>query len=161
MNEIVNKVLLAGGKFMSEMHLRQLGFIYSACEPFTKKKESIKKIKKTGDSTYICRNQLDKASCQHDMTHGDFINLKRRTFADKLLSDQAINNAKDPEYHGYQRGLASMFSNFLDKKSSGSGIKNKNISNKELTKELHKPIIIRFNKREVQSPFVDNIWGGG
>ena len=36
MNEIVNKVLLAGDKFMSEMHLGQPGFIYSACETFTK-----------------------------------------------------------------------------------------------------------------------------
>ena len=46
MNEIVNKVLLAGDKFMSEMHLRQPGFIYSACETFTKNKKSIKKLKK-------------------------------------------------------------------------------------------------------------------
>ena len=46
MNEIVNKVLLAGDKFMSEMHLRQPGFMYSACETFTKNKESIKKLKK-------------------------------------------------------------------------------------------------------------------
>ena len=40
-----------------------------------------------------------------------------------------------------------------------SGIKNENISNKELTKELHKPIIITFNKREVHSPFIGDIWG--
>ena len=46
MNEIVNKVLLVGDKFMPEMHLRQPGFIYSACETFTKNKESIKKLKK-------------------------------------------------------------------------------------------------------------------
>ena len=46
MNEIVNKVLLAGDKFMSEMHLRQPRFTYSACETFTKNKESIKKLKK-------------------------------------------------------------------------------------------------------------------
>ena len=93
------------------------------------------------------------------MAHGDFINLNRRTFADKLLSDKVINNAKDPKYDGFQRGLTSMVCNFLDKKTSGSGIKNENISNKELTKELHKPIIIKFNKREVHSPFIDNIWG--
>ena len=35
MNEIVNKFLLAGGKCMPEMHLKQLGFTYSACGPFT------------------------------------------------------------------------------------------------------------------------------
>ena len=46
MNEIVNKFLLAGDKFMSEMHLRQPRFTYSACEPFTKNKERIQKLKK-------------------------------------------------------------------------------------------------------------------
>ena len=45
MNEIVNKSLLAGDKVMSEMHLRQPGFIYSACCSFTKNKEKIKKLK--------------------------------------------------------------------------------------------------------------------
>ena len=38
MNEIVNKVLLAGDKFMPEMYLKQLGFTYSACGSFTKNK---------------------------------------------------------------------------------------------------------------------------
>ena len=52
-----------------------------------------------------------------------------------------------------------LFYKFFDKKTFGSGIKNENISNKELTKELHKPIIIKFNKREVHSPFIGDIWG--
>ena len=43
MNEIVNKFLLAGDKFMPEMHLKQPGFIFSACGTFTKNKERIKK----------------------------------------------------------------------------------------------------------------------
>ena len=52
MNEIVNKFLLAGGKFMPEIHLKQpasldkSGFTYSACRPFTKNKERIQKFKK-------------------------------------------------------------------------------------------------------------------
>ena len=41
MNEIVNKVLLTGGKFIPEIHLKQLGFTYSACGPLTKNKENI------------------------------------------------------------------------------------------------------------------------
>ena len=45
MNEIVKNILFAGDKFMPEMHLRQPGFIYSACGPFTKKKE-YKSLKK-------------------------------------------------------------------------------------------------------------------
>ena len=67
MNEIVNKFLLAGIKFMSEMHLRQLaalnksGFTYSACGPFAKNKERVHKFKETEDSRYIYKNELDKA----------------------------------------------------------------------------------------------------
>ena len=53
MNEIVSKFLLAGDKFMAEMHLRQTEVTYSACGPFTKNKERIKKFKETGDSQYI------------------------------------------------------------------------------------------------------------
>ena len=60
MNETVNKFLLAEDKFMLEMHLRQPGFTYSACGPFTKNKERIKKITETGDSRYIYQNELDK-----------------------------------------------------------------------------------------------------
>ena len=48
---------------------------------------------------------------------------------------------------------------FFVKKTSRSGIKNENISNKELAEELHKPIIRNFNKRKVHSPFIENIWG--
>ena len=50
MNEKVNKFLLAADKFIPEMHLRQLGFTYSACGPFTKNKEGTQKLKKTRDS---------------------------------------------------------------------------------------------------------------
>ena len=64
MNEIVNKFLLAGDKFMPEMRLRQPGFTYSACGPFTKNKERIQKFKETGDSQYIYQNKLDKSRFQ-------------------------------------------------------------------------------------------------
>ena len=49
MNEIVNKFLLAGNKFMTEMHLKQPGFTNSACGPFTNNKERIRKFNETGD----------------------------------------------------------------------------------------------------------------
>ena len=45
-----------------------------------------KKIKKTGDSRYIYQNKLHKACFQHDLAYGDFKDLNRRTFADKILS---------------------------------------------------------------------------
>ena len=59
MNEIVNKFLLAGDKFMPEMHLKQPGFTYSACGPFTKDKERIQKFKETGNTNCIYKNELD------------------------------------------------------------------------------------------------------
>ena len=61
MNEIVNKFLLAGDKFMPEMHLKQPGFTYSACSPFTKNKERIQNFIQTGNASYLYKNDLDKA----------------------------------------------------------------------------------------------------
>ena len=71
MNEIVSKFLLAGAKFMPEMHLRQTGLTHSAYEPFTKNKERIQKFKET-DSQYIYQNKLDKGCFQHYTPYGDF-----------------------------------------------------------------------------------------
>ena len=70
MNEIINKFLLPGDKFMPEMHLKQPGFTYSASGPFTKNKERIKKILKTEDTNYIYKNELGKACFQHHMAYG-------------------------------------------------------------------------------------------
>ena len=141
------------------MHLKQPGFTYSACGPFTKNKERIQKFKETGDTSYIYKNELDKACFQHDMAYGDFKDIKRRTASDKILRDKAFNIAKNRKYDAYQRGLASMIYNFFDKKSAGSGIANNDIKqNLQLAKELHKPIIRKFKKRKVYSGFRDNIW---
>ena len=94
------------------------------------------------------------------------------------MHDKAFNIAKNLKYDGYQHGLAWMVHKFFDKKTSathaqsetlptrakwnksaGSGIKNENISNKELAEELEKPIIRKIKKRKIQSTFIDNIWG--
>ena len=61
---------------MLEMHLKQPGFTYSACAPFTKDKERIEKFKETGDTKYIFKYELGKACFQHDMAYGDFKNLE-------------------------------------------------------------------------------------
>ena len=122
MNEIINKFLLAGDKCMPEMHLKQPAFTYSACGPFTKNKERIQKLKETRDTSYIYKNEPDKACFQHDMAYGDFKDLARRTASDKILRGKAFNIAKNPKYGEYQRGLASMVYKFFDKKSTGGGI---------------------------------------
>ena len=70
MNDIINKFLLVGDKFVPEMHLRQPGFTYSARGPFTKNKERIEKFKTTGNTDFIYKNELDTACFQHDMTYG-------------------------------------------------------------------------------------------
>ena len=75
------------------------------------------------------------------------------------MHNKAFNIAKNPKYEGYQRGLASMLHKFFDKKTSGGAIKNDIISNKESAEELHKPIVRKFKKRKVYSPFIDEIWG--
>ena len=101
MNEINNRFLLANDKFMPEMHLKQPGFTYSACGPFTKNKERIQKFKVTADASYIYKNELDKACFQHDMAYGDFNDIARITASDKALRVKAFNIAKNPKYDGY------------------------------------------------------------
>ena len=90
-NEIVNNFLLAGDKFIPEMHLKQPGFTYIGCGPFTKNKERIQKFKETGETSYIYKIELDKACFQHDMAYGDFKNLARGTASDKVFRDKAFN----------------------------------------------------------------------
>ena len=75
---------------MPEMHLKQSGFTYSACGPFTKNKERIQKFKETGDANCICKNELEKACFQHDMAYRDFKDLAKRTASDKVLRGKAF-----------------------------------------------------------------------
>ena len=115
MNEIMNKFLLAGDKFMPEMHLTQPGFTYSACAPFTKKKERIQKFKETSDSRYIFQNKLYKACFHHCVAYVDFKNLPRKTVFDKILHDIPFNIAKILKYDGYQLEFASTVNKLLIK----------------------------------------------
>ena len=130
MNEIMNTFLLVGDKFMPEMHLKQPGFTYSACGPFTKNKERIEKFMQTGNTDFIYKNELDKACFQHNIAYGKSKDLVKRTQSDKVLKNKAFKIESDPKYDGYQRGLASMVYKLFDKKSaslnksSGSGVAN-------------------------------------
>ena len=80
-------------------------------DPLPKIKKKTQKFKETGDTSYIYKNELDKACFQHNMAYRDFKDLARRTAADKVLRDN------DQKYDWYQRGLASMVYKCFDKKS--------------------------------------------
>ena len=163
MNEIINKFSLVGDKFMPEMHLRQPRFVYSACGPFTRHKERIKEFKHTGNINLLYRNALDKACFKHDAAYAKYKDVENRLIADDKLKNSVYDIASNPEYDGYQRGLASMVHKFFNSKVaphnktiSGKGTKE---VNKILAEELHKPVIRKFNKRKIYSQFKDNIWG--
>ena len=119
---------MKGDKFMPEMHLKQSGFPYNSCGPFTRK---------------------------HYIAYGKSKDLAKRTQSDKVLRDKAFKIASDPKYDGYQKGLTLIVYKFFDKKSRGSGVDAE--PNYQLANELHRQIIRRFNKRKVYSSFRDNI----
>ena len=100
MNKIVNKFLPAGDKCMPELHLKQAGFIYSACGPFTKNKEWIETFMQTGNTNFIYKHELDKVCFQHDIAYGKSKDLAKRTQSDKVLSDKTFKSASDPKYGG-------------------------------------------------------------
>ena len=186
MNNIINKFLLAGDKFMPEMHLRQPQFVYSACGPFTRHKERIKEFKRTGHTRLLYRNELDKACFKHDAAYAKYKDVENRLISDQKLRNSAYDIASNTKYNGYQRGLVSVVYKFFDSKvapidkkaMSGKGntkhsslecMENNKILAEELHKpvikkfilaeELHKPVIKKFIKRKVYSQFRDNIWG--
>ena len=117
----------------------------------------LQKRKKTGNTDFIHKNELDKVCFQHDMVYGKSKDLVKRIQSDKVLRDKAFKIASDSKYDGYQRVLASMVYKFFDKMSKGSGMTNE--SNYQLANELDKPIIKKFKKRKVYSSSKHNIWG--
>ena len=86
---------------MPEMHLKQPGFTYSACGPFTKNKERIEKFMQTGNTDFIYKNKLDKACFQHNMAYGKSKDLIKRTQSGKVLKDKAFEITINPKYDGY------------------------------------------------------------
>ena len=177
MNNIINKCLLAGDKFMPETHLRQSQFVYSACGLFTGHKERIKEFKRTGDTGLLYRNELDKACFKHDAAYAKYKDVENRLISDQKLRNSAYDIASNPKYDGYQKVLASMVYKFFDSKvapldkkamsdksnakhtAKPSSLERTKEFNKILAEELHKPVIKKINKRKVYSQFRDNIWG--
>ena len=111
-----------------------------------KTKKECKSLKKQEIRDIFIKNKLHKACFQHDKSCGDFKDLTRRTASDKILRDKTLNVAKNPKCDGCQIGFASLIYKIFDKKSSGGGIKNKIVSNKELSEESHKPFLEKFEK---------------
>ena len=114
MNNIINKFLLVGNKFMPEMHLTQSQFVYSACGLFTRHKERIKEFRRTGDTRLLYRNELDKACFKHDAAYAKYKDVEKRLISDQKLRNSAYDIASNPKYDGYQSGLASMVYKFFD-----------------------------------------------
>ena len=92
---------MGGSNFMSELHLRQLRFTFSACESFRKNKKRIQKYKEKRDCRYIYWNGLDMVCFQHDLAYEDFKDLAIATAFDKILHNKWFNIAINPQYDQY------------------------------------------------------------
>ena len=101
---------------MPELHLKQPGFTYSACGPFTKHRERIQKFRETGNLKHLYRNELDKACFAHDAAYYNSKDLAKRTISDKILKDRAYGIARNWGYDGRQGALTSMVYEFLIRK---------------------------------------------
>ena len=148
MNEIINKFLLNGNKFMEELHLKQPALTQSACGPFIKHNERFQKFRETGNLKHQYRNELEKACFAHDAPYSVSKDLAKITTSDKTLKDRVFEIARNCNYDGYQRALASIVYMFFDKKTISGSIPTSKAStsvNKQLTKKLHKPVIKKFN----------------
>ena len=108
-NGIINKFLLTGNKFVTELHLVDpIVKKHSGCGPFTKHTQRIQDFLNTGKLSYIYKNDLDKACFQHDMAYNKFKDLEKRTQPDKVLKNKSFKIASNLKYNGYERALASM-----------------------------------------------------
>ena len=144
MNKIINKFLLNGDKFMPDLQLKQPEFTYSACAPFTKHRERIQKFRERGHLKHLYRNELDKACFSNDAAYSGSKDLAKKTISHKILIDRAYEIARNRNYDGYQRALASMVYKFFDKETRvGISV------NEQLAEELNKPVIKKFKRRKV------------
>ena len=96
---------MIGDKFIPKLHIKQPGFTYSACGPFTKHRERIQKFRETGNLKHLYRNELGKACFDHDAVYSDSKDLAKRTISDKTLKDRAYEIARNCKYDVYQKAL--------------------------------------------------------
>ena len=133
---------------MPELHLKQPGFTYIACGPFTKHHERLTKFRETSNLKHLNRNELDKTYFAHDAAYSESKDLAKRTISNKILKDRTSEIARNHNYDGYQIALASMVYKLFNKKT-GSG----RSVNEELAEELHKPVTKKFKRRKVYPRF--------
>ena len=146
LNEIIDKFLLAGDKFLPELYLKQPGFIYSASRPFTKHRERISKFRIIVNLKHSYRTELPKACFSHDTAYSDRKDLANRTISDQIFKASAYEIARNRGYDGYQRALASMVYKIFDKKTGSRAS-----VNAQLAEELHRPVIKKFKRRKIDS----------
>ena len=103
-NEILNRFLLVGDKFLPEMHLKQYSFIYSAGGPFTKNNERIGKFMQTENADNIYKNDPDKTCFQYYMAYGKY-RFEKKNIIRQNFKRQSFRIATNAKYDGYQRGL--------------------------------------------------------
>ena len=100
---------------MLEMFLRQPGFRYCVCGPFTKNRNRIHKLKERGVLQYIYETEIGKACFQQDMEYGNFKDLPKKTASEKILCNRAFNIAKKLKYNVYKEDLPWWLINVLVK----------------------------------------------
>ena len=100
---------------MQELHLKQPGFTYSACGPFTEHRKAIQKIRERGNFKHLHSNELDKACFAHDGTYSYSKDLAKRTISDKILKVRTYEIDRNCNYDVYQGALASAVYKFFDK----------------------------------------------
>ena len=110
---IINKFLLAGEKFMPELHLvSPIVKNYSACGPFTKHTQRVQYFLNTGKLSYIYKNDLDKPCFQHGMAYNKFEDLEKRTQSDIVLKNKAFKIASNPKGAGLKENQENFFTKF-------------------------------------------------
>ena len=97
--------------------MKQLGFTYSACGPFTKNFKRIKKFRKTGNLKYLYRNVLDEPCFAQEVHYSYSKDLTKRTISDEILKDRAYQIVINGKNDGYQRALVSTVYNFFEIKT--------------------------------------------
>ena len=90
MKNVTNKFLLAENKFVPEMYLKQPGLMYRCIVLVGSSQMTKQELRKSGDSRYICKNEIDKIYLQHDMTNGNFKYFLRKTASNKVWPDKAF-----------------------------------------------------------------------